>query len=223
MTNLDCPDLLVSITALEFGTTVRTIYFDVFGYRRDESVIRDVAYYEDIARKLGRDPPWYDDLTDVMCFEKFDALELALQRRLGLPYRPTLKSLGNKLRAQGMTDAGPFRQVDPRDTSREEPTNLVPAQAALYRYVSSLNLGGDAPSSQAIRRRLEEVLFGRKEVWLCFREGLITHEEAANKVIAEIESWAFDQAHIHYSGTPDYSKAMEVSADIRRLLFDEMG
>ncbi len=95
MPNADCPDLVVSVSRVEFGRTVREIYLDVFGRRRqsrDSWVENPHDKYTREAQAKGRDT--YADLTDVFLFPALtEEVAKELQKRLGLLYTPVIRRL----------------------------------------------------------------------------------------------------------------------------------
>ena len=95
MPNVDCPDLLVSVSRVEFGRTVREIFLDVIGQKRlsrDQWVETPHKKYMREARAKGEDT--YIDLTDVFIFPEFtDVVARELQKRLGLLYMPIIRRL----------------------------------------------------------------------------------------------------------------------------------
>ena len=93
MPNEDCPDLIVSITAIEFGKTVRQIFVDFHGSWRDPEKAK-TAHERYLRQAAARGEDTYVDLTDVVVFPEFmERVEAELQRRLGLTYRPRIRSL----------------------------------------------------------------------------------------------------------------------------------
>jgi hypothetical protein len=95
MPNADCSDLVVSLSRVEFGQTVREIFIDVFGEWRlslDQWVETPHNRYIREARAKGEDT--YIDLTDVYIFPKFtEIVALELKKRLGLMYTPIIRRL----------------------------------------------------------------------------------------------------------------------------------
>lgn len=106
MPNIDCSDLVVSIRRLEFGTTPRTIFLDVYGrFRRAEMRGNAGRIWMARAKALGEET--FDDLTDVMVFPRLrQVIAQELQKRLGLPYLPVIEpfevALGSSLNPIGM-------------------------------------------------------------------------------------------------------------------------
>lgn len=68
MPNADCPDLVVSVSRVEFGRTVREIFIDVLG-------LRDLAYHW-----KSENPPGSEELGKAGLLEK---LEGGTTQRLG--------------------------------------------------------------------------------------------------------------------------------------------
>lgn len=99
MPNIDCPDLLVVVSQVEFGRTVREIYVRFFGFWRRTHVPGEEpphARYQRQAEQQGKGG--YDDLTDVINNpELFRAVGAELQRRLGLLYTPEIRWLPDTL------------------------------------------------------------------------------------------------------------------------------
>ncbi len=95
MPNADCPDLVVSVSRVEFGRTVREIYIDVLGEWRhspDRSTENPDERYMRETRAKGKET--YADLTDVFLFPTFtEAVARELQKRLGLLYTPVIRRL----------------------------------------------------------------------------------------------------------------------------------
>jgi hypothetical protein len=93
MPNVDCPDLIVSVSRVEFGRTVREIFIDVLGrWRRSPDQGTEDPYdkYLREARAKGQDT--YTDLTDVFIFPEItEVVAGELQKRLGLLYTPVIR------------------------------------------------------------------------------------------------------------------------------------
>lgn len=109
MPNADCEDLVVSVSRVEFGRTVREIFVDVFGrsrrsHREGEEAPHD-RYMREAAAK-GRDT--HTDLTDVFVWPALtEVIARELQHRLGLLYTPVIRRLSD------LGDAGlPVRRVE---------------------------------------------------------------------------------------------------------------
>jgi hypothetical protein len=97
MANEDCPDLIVSIGAIEFGKTVRRIYVDFHGSWKDPERAR-TAHERYLQQAAARGEDTYVDLTDVSVFPSLmEKVEEELQRRLGLSYRPEIRPLSRLL------------------------------------------------------------------------------------------------------------------------------
>lgn len=95
MPNADCAELVVSVSRVEFGRTVREIFIEVFGRSRvtdsDTDEYRHDKYMRE-AKDRGEDT--YIDLTDVFVFSKLTAvIGRELQDRLGLRYTPEVRRL----------------------------------------------------------------------------------------------------------------------------------
>lgn len=92
MPNRDCPDLVVSVSRVEFGRTVREIYVDVFGQRRRPHQPGSENPHDRYMREAeARGETTYIDLTDVFIFANITRIVAEeLKRRLGLCYVPTI-------------------------------------------------------------------------------------------------------------------------------------
>ncbi|MFO0960215.1 MAG: hypothetical protein U0800_22710 [Isosphaeraceae bacterium] len=92
MPNEDCPDLVVNVSHVEFGSTVRDIYVDYVGFwRRSPEPGEESRHdrYMRQAKERGEDT--YVDLTEVGHFAEWrQVVESELQKRLGLLYTPRL-------------------------------------------------------------------------------------------------------------------------------------
>jgi hypothetical protein len=99
MPNADCPDLVVSVSRVEFGNTVREIYVDLFGHwKRQQDPAEERPHERYMREAEERGEKTYADLTDVMFFpELIRRVELELQKRLGLLYTPQIRCLGDHL------------------------------------------------------------------------------------------------------------------------------
>lgn len=95
MPNADCPDLVVSVSRVEFGRTVREIFIDVLGesrLSRDQWVEKPHDRYTREANAKGE--ATYTDLTEVFIFaELTEVIGRELQKRLGLLYTPVIRRL----------------------------------------------------------------------------------------------------------------------------------
>jgi hypothetical protein len=95
MPNADCADLIVSVSQVEFGRTVRDIFIDVLGkWRRSPDQWTEAPHdkYTREARAKGKDT--YTDLTDVFLFPAItEVVARELQKRLGLLYTPVIRRL----------------------------------------------------------------------------------------------------------------------------------
>jgi hypothetical protein len=100
MPNEDCPDLIVNISAIEFGRTVRHIYVDFQGSWRDPERAKGV-HERYLRQAAARGADTYADLTDVATSPRLmETVEAELQRRLGLTYRPVVRLLSEVLEAK---------------------------------------------------------------------------------------------------------------------------
>lgn len=95
MPNVDCPDLFVVVSQVEFGNTVREIFVRFYGFPRRPLQPGEESHhvrYQREAERGGRGG--YDDLTDVVNHpELFRVVAVELQRRLGLLYIPEIRWL----------------------------------------------------------------------------------------------------------------------------------
>jgi hypothetical protein len=95
MPNADCPDLIVSVSRVEFGRTVREIYIDVVGeWKRslDQWAEMPNDRYMREAQAQGKET--YADLTEVFMFPSLtEVIGKGLQKRLGLLYTPVIRRL----------------------------------------------------------------------------------------------------------------------------------
>jgi hypothetical protein len=93
MPNTDCTDLVVSVSRVEFGWTVREIFIDVMGewrLSRDQCSEDPHDRYMRDARAKGEDT--YTDLSDVFIFPRItEVIARELQKRLGLLYTPVIR------------------------------------------------------------------------------------------------------------------------------------
>ena len=95
MPNSDCPDLIVSVTRVEFGRTVREIFIDVVGqWRRCPAQWTENPHDKYIREARMRGKETYTDLTEVFIFSEItEIVSCELQKRLGLLYTPTIRRL----------------------------------------------------------------------------------------------------------------------------------
>lgn len=95
MPNASCSDLVVSVSRVEFGRTVREIYIDVFGeWRKPLSEWSENPHDKYMREACTRGEPTYADLTDVFIFSKLtEIVARELQERLGLLYTPVIRRL----------------------------------------------------------------------------------------------------------------------------------
>lgn len=96
MPNADCRDLVVSVSRVEFGRTVREIYIDVKGRWRlslDQWPENPYDKYARASCARGQEGA-FADLTDVFFFPALtDVIAGELQKRLGLLYTPVIRRL----------------------------------------------------------------------------------------------------------------------------------
>lgn len=98
MPNASCSDLLVSVSRVEFGSTVGEIYIDVFGRWRKSMDCSDESPHDKYlreAREAGDET--YIDLTEVFHFPKLtNIIAVALQKHLDLMYTPVIHQLADR-------------------------------------------------------------------------------------------------------------------------------
>ncbi len=111
MPNPSCPDLVVSVSRVAFGRTVREIYIDCYGegrQSRDQWEENPHDRYMREAQARGKET--YADLTEVFDFPGLtEIVAKELQKRLGLLYTPVIQRLSDISRAKG----GPFPGYEP--------------------------------------------------------------------------------------------------------------
>ncbi|WP_020474744.1 hypothetical protein [Zavarzinella formosa] len=95
MPNVDCADLIVLVSHVEFGRTVREIYVRFFGYHRRTLAPGEERPHVRYQREADlRNDGVYDDLADVIHNPKlFQLIAVELQKRLGLLYTPEIRWL----------------------------------------------------------------------------------------------------------------------------------
>lgn len=95
MPNADCPDLVVSVSRVEFGRTVREIFIDVRGHwrlSRDQWVEDPHGRY--LREACAQEEDTYTDLTDMFVEPRLtEVIACELRKRLGLLYTPILRRL----------------------------------------------------------------------------------------------------------------------------------
>lgn len=98
MPNADCADLVVSVSRVEFGDTVREIYIDVKGrgrLSRDQWPEHPYDRYARESCERGEEGA-FADLTDVFFFPALtERIASELQKRLGLLYTPIIRRLSD--------------------------------------------------------------------------------------------------------------------------------
>lgn len=98
MPNADCRDLVVSVSRVEFGSTVREIYIDVMGRPRlslDQWPEHPYVRYGRESHERGEEGA-FADLTDVFFFRHLtDKIAEELQKRLGLLYTPVIRRIAD--------------------------------------------------------------------------------------------------------------------------------
>lgn len=92
MQNVDCADLFVTVTDIEFGRTVRDIYLAVRGHPRRALGSGEEPRHEKYMKQAKlRGDSGYLDLTDVLYFpECREKIATELQHRLKLLFTPTI-------------------------------------------------------------------------------------------------------------------------------------
>jgi len=97
MPNADCPDLLVSVSRVEFGKTVAEIYLDVHArWRRPLDPGSEPPHDRYMREARGRGEDTYIDFDEVFYFPQITELVAReLQRRLGLLYTPVVRRLSD--------------------------------------------------------------------------------------------------------------------------------
>lgn len=93
MPNVDCPDLIVSVSRVEFGGTVREIFIDVIGQWRTCFAEGTESLHEKYLQKAVEEgKSTYTDLTDVFVFPEITRIVAhQLKKRLGLLYTPIIR------------------------------------------------------------------------------------------------------------------------------------
>src|SRR5437867_11220964 len=93
MPNADCGDLVVSVSRVEFGKTVREIYVDIVGRERRSPAPGEMPRHERYMQEAeARGERTYADLTDVLHFPSLrQVVAEELQRQLGLLYTPEIR------------------------------------------------------------------------------------------------------------------------------------
>lgn len=93
MPNADGRDLMVSVSRVEFGRTVRQIFIDVVGQSRSSDLINARSSHETYLQEaVSRGEETYIDLTDMFHFPDLtDIIARKLQQRLGLLYIPVIR------------------------------------------------------------------------------------------------------------------------------------
>ncbi len=93
MPNADCEDLLVSVSRVAFGNTVREIYLDVRGRSKKAHVPGQETPHQKYQREANeRGEGGYLDLTDMFCLPGLtDIIAAELKRQLRLRYTPTIR------------------------------------------------------------------------------------------------------------------------------------
>ena len=99
MPNADCPDLLVSVSRVEFGNTTAKIYLDVHArWRRPRDYGSETETPHDryMREARGRGEETYIDFDEVFYFPQItEVVSRELQRRLGLLHTPVIRRLSD--------------------------------------------------------------------------------------------------------------------------------
>jgi hypothetical protein len=95
MPNADCLDLVVSVSRVEFGRTVREIYIDLIGeWRQSRDQWAENPHDKYMREAQDRAEESYADLTEVFMFSSLTELVACeLQKRLDLLYTPVIRRL----------------------------------------------------------------------------------------------------------------------------------
>ena len=83
-------------------------------------------------------------------------------------------------------------------TARQSPDIDLILQCA--RMIAS-NAGAPPIDATAAEVQVRTVLFGEKDVWGAFTEGLLTDQEVCNKLLAEITTWVYRTANLTTEST----------------------
>jgi hypothetical protein len=97
MPNASCADLVVSVTRVEFGRTVREIYVEFRGeWNRSPDQWEEGPHERYTREAAARGEDRYADLTEVFDFpELTEVIEKELQKQLRLLYTPTIHRLSD--------------------------------------------------------------------------------------------------------------------------------
>ena len=95
MPNVDCPDLVVVVSQVEFGRTVREVFVRCYGLPRRPIGPGEESHHVRYQREADLNSDGvYDDLGDLHYFGRLSAVAGAeLQKRLGLLYTPEIRWL----------------------------------------------------------------------------------------------------------------------------------
>jgi hypothetical protein len=113
MPNADCPDLVVSVSRVEFGRTIREIYIDVLGeWRRSRDQWTENPHDRYTREAQAKGEETYADLTEVFMFPSLtEIVARELQKQLGLLYTPIIRRLCD-LGGRWREDAEPEAPAD---------------------------------------------------------------------------------------------------------------
>jgi hypothetical protein len=95
MPNADCPALVVSVSRVEFGRTVRELFIEVFGeWRRSRDQWPELPHERHTREANARGEDTYADLTEMFMFPQLTKVIAGeLQKRLRLLYTPVIRRL----------------------------------------------------------------------------------------------------------------------------------
>jgi hypothetical protein len=95
MPNACCPDLVVSVSRVEFGRTVREICIDLCGeWRKSLDQWTENPHDRYMRESRARGDETYTDLTDIFVFPSLsETVAKELQKKLGLLYTPVIRRL----------------------------------------------------------------------------------------------------------------------------------
>lgn len=93
-----------------------------------------------------------------------------------------------------------------------------PNMKAVFKTAKSIiaQVGEHSLSDATIQKKIEEILFGYKEGWLSFQEGLLTREELANLLLAHLDTLVEDAC-----GKRFYTEDSSDCILMQRALFGE--
>ncbi|SET97884.1 hypothetical protein SAMN05443572_104171 [Myxococcus fulvus] len=83
----------------------------------------------------------------------------------------------------------------------------------------AVRIGAEGVSDAELAQVIDRVLFGEKDGWACAVEGLISRTEAANLVLAHLESWLVDRTGRDWDAPLPWGQDSLV-AEVEQALFD---